>query len=148
MTLSYLSTRPRSGYVYVLSNPAMPGVVKIGRSHQGASARAKSLSGTSVPTAFVVEFEILCLDAEKAEDRAHRYANKSRVNTSREFFGLSVRDAVGHVIEAAWEDWQHHQDEQAKVSRTPLPALPPRVAPEVGLVAIAKLRAALAEDDK
>jgi hypothetical protein len=88
----------------------MPGVVKIGRSVGGASHRAKCLSGTSVPTPFVVEFEILCLDAEGAEDRAHRYADTKRVATRREFFSMPVRDAVGHVIRAAWADWENRED--------------------------------------
>jgi hypothetical protein len=106
------------GYVYVLSNPSMPGVVKIGRSAGGALHRAKCLSGTSVPTPFVVEFEILCLDAEGAEDRAHRYARKSRVATRREFFSMPVRDAVGHVIQAAWVDWDRHESSSIGAPKT------------------------------
>jgi hypothetical protein len=102
------STRDRVGYVYVLSNPSMPGVVKIGMARNGAAVRARALNCTSVPAPFVVEFEVLCLDAERAEERAHRYAGKNRVTASREFFEISVRDAVGHVIDAAWADWESY----------------------------------------
>jgi hypothetical protein len=103
--MSNSSTRDRAGYVYVLSNPAMPGVVKIGRSYQGAHLRAKMLSNTSTPLEFVVEFEILCRDASAVEKRAHDLADSKRMSSSREFFRLHVVDAVGYVIDAAWGDW-------------------------------------------
>ena len=114
------------GYVYVLSNPSMPGVVKIGRSRHGASLRAKSLNNTSVPSPFVVEFEMLCVDAARAEERAHRYANKSRVAAKREFFELSVRDSVEHVINAAWVDWDGY-GEQPHARYVPPPQDYPRI---------------------
>lgn len=93
------------GYVYVMSNPSMPGLVKIGWSVVGATHRAKSLSNTSVPSAFAVEFEILCLDPEKAEERAHRAAHRQRVTGRREFFRLPINEAVCYVIDAARVDW-------------------------------------------
>jgi hypothetical protein len=100
------------GYVYVLSNPSMPGLVKIGWSGVGAMHRAKSLSNTSVPSAFVVEFEILCLDPEKAEERAHRAAHHKRVDARREFFKLPINEAVCYVIDAARVDWARFDEPQ------------------------------------
>lgn len=138
------------GYVYVLSNPAMPGVVKIGRATHGATARAKALHTTAVPSAFVVEFEILCLDAELAEDRAHRRANRARVATRREFFRLSVRDAVCIVIDAARVDWERLGDCQPRYW---MPDVPVSMSPEEqesahrrGLAHLAAIRKALSED--
>lgn len=143
--MSDFSTQSRVGYVYVLTNPAMPGVVKIGRSRHGAASRAKSLSGTSVPTSFVVAFEILCLDAERAEERAHRYAEKSRIAANREFFEMPVRDAVGHVIDAAWKDWDRHGDDRREIG--PVFEIDPlaRCSKDVALANIASIRARLAE---
>jgi hypothetical protein len=135
------------GYVYVLSNESMPGVVKIGRSSACASGRAKQIHTTGVPTPFVVEFEILCVDAEKAEERAHRFANKSRVAAKREFFRLSVRDAVGVVVDAALVDWEGYEPVAPSHRRTwePEPSVP--CSPERVKAYIANLRAMLAKDD-
>lgn len=49
--------KSKLGIVYVLSNPAMPGIVKIGRSDQkDLKQRLRSLFNTSVPLPFKVEF--------------------------------------------------------------------------------------------
>lgn len=111
------------GYVYVLSNASMPGLVKIGWSGSGATHRAKSLNNTSVPSSFAVEFEIMCLDAPKAEDRAHRAAYRHRVTGRREFFRMSVRDAVCHVIDAARVDWDRLGDRKPEYWQNPYPVL-------------------------
>lgn len=148
MSMIDSSTRPRAGYVYVLSNPSIPGVVKIGRSRHGAASRAKSLSGTFVPTSFVIAFEILCLDAERAEERAHRYANKSRVSANREFFELSIRDAVGHVVQAAMVDWERHEPGEPAARRSWEPEQATPCRPEVAIAHISQLKRMLAEDGR
>jgi hypothetical protein len=44
------------GYVYILSNPAMPGLLKIGCTDRSIEERTKELnSATGVPTPFEVE---------------------------------------------------------------------------------------------
>jgi hypothetical protein len=46
----------RRGYIYVLSNPSMPGIVKVGRTFREPRARAAELSAsTGVPTPFKIE---------------------------------------------------------------------------------------------
>lgn len=79
------------GYVYVLTNPAMPGLVKIGRTTACVNGRAAQLYQTGVPQPFEVAFSILSPDCEEMELRAHeRFANE-RLNASREFFKVDVR---------------------------------------------------------
>jgi hypothetical protein len=77
------------GWVYVLVNPAMPGLVKVGRTTRPPSERVAELSGaTGVATPFISIFEqdfADCVAAERAIhltlDRCHlRYAR------NREFF--------------------------------------------------------------
>jgi hypothetical protein len=61
-----------SGYIYVLSNPNMPGLVKIGYTDRSPEARAKDLSGaTGVPGRFKVEKYWQMEDAQKHERRVH-----------------------------------------------------------------------------
>lgn len=90
-----------AGYVYVLSNPSMPDVVKIGRSKYGGKARADNLykkGGTGVPMPFFMEFEIWSEDCVSLEVNVHNELHLCRANHSREFFEVSVDDAVKAVL--------------------------------------------------
>lgn len=86
------------GYVYVLSNPAMPGVVKVGRSIHGGSSRGRSLYQTGVPAPYVLEFEIYTKDPEWLEAQAHKSLRFNRVNPDREFFKCPPNDAIEEII--------------------------------------------------
>lgn len=83
------------GWVYVLSNESLDGLVKIGFSTKDPESRAKELSGdTGVPTPFIVEYEMLVEDPHSCEQRAHDLLDDKRVNQRREFFRCSVNDAI------------------------------------------------------
>lgn len=45
-------SNPQKGFVYVLSNPAMPGLVKIGQTTNEITSRMNELNTTSVPSQF------------------------------------------------------------------------------------------------
>lgn len=82
------------GYIYVLSNPCMPGVIKIGRTERDVNERIFELSSsTGVPAPFVLEYSIFVLDLEAAEQEIHFALSDSRVNDNKEFFNLSVEEA-------------------------------------------------------
>jgi len=90
------------GYVYVISNPCMPGLYKIG-STRDISARLKSLSiGTMVPDEFVLE-AIYRPDSYWAnshvalERQVHRYFTNFRVKKNREFFEINLDDLKRHI---------------------------------------------------
>jgi DnaJ-domain-containing protein 1 len=87
----------RSGYVYLLMNPAMPGIVKIGRTSRPPATRVTELSGaTGVPVPFDLLFDIHVLDCEAAEAHVHRelQARGYRVAQNREFFSAPASEAV------------------------------------------------------
>lgn len=88
-----------SGYVYVLSNSSMPGLLKIGRSIHGGQSRARNMYQTGVPAPFVLEFEMLVDCPEIIEALAHEALQDHRVNESREFFSVDVRTAKHTVID-------------------------------------------------
>lgn len=105
------------GFTYVLSNPAMPGVAKVGYTAALAEAHAKELSSTAVPLPYAVEFEALTSFPEAARARAHQMLGSHRVAKDREFFWVTpdlaveaVRDALLDV--AGLEAWSsgkvHH----------------------------------------
>lgn len=86
------------GYVYVLSNPSMPGILKIGRSVNGGKQRATALYSTGVPTPFVLEFELLTSDAPYIEKAVHESLARFRLKDSREFFKCEVNEAAESII--------------------------------------------------
>jgi len=91
------------GYVYVLSNPSMPGLVKIGRSKVGGNSRGKQMykGDTGVPTPFELEFECLFDDCIEAEAMLHEELGHLRVNPQREFFRIDEDEAAIAVLNMA-----------------------------------------------
>lgn len=91
------------GYVYVLMNPSMEGLVKVGRTERDPHQRAKELSATTgVPTPFIVVFDAYFEDCSAAEVFVHTWleGRNNRVSSNREFFSAPVNEAVKAVIEA------------------------------------------------
>lgn len=88
----------KKGYVYVLSNPGMPGLCKIGRSINGGRDRANEIDGTGVPFPFEVEFECLFEDCVFAEARVHQDLSRFRINPRREFFNVEPVEAKEAVL--------------------------------------------------
>ena len=82
-------------YVYVLTNPAMPGLVKIGRTDAAdPEERAKQLYTTGVPVPFVVEFAGHVDDPQKVEQALQTAFEPHRVNPKREFFRIEPAQAI------------------------------------------------------
>ena len=76
------------GWVYCLSNPSMPDLVKIGMTERTPEERAKELSTTGVPTPFVIEFAKKVKNPTQKEATLHALLEKyaERTNARREFF--------------------------------------------------------------
>lgn len=93
------------GYVYILSNISMPGLVKIGFTETLAETRAKFLSAHSgIPTPFRVEWKCaVYIHPKRAEEAAHKSVESFRLRPNREFFRLSVEDAKQFVLKAITE---------------------------------------------
>lgn len=81
--------------IYILSNPSMEGLLKIGYSTKPLEERVSELSGvTGVPTDFVVEAFFEVDRPEEVEKQVHRALRRHRVREQREFFRLSVAEAI------------------------------------------------------
>ena len=90
------------GFLYVLSNPSMPGLLKIGRTDRHPEKRAKELHTTGVPQPFVLEYHVTVEDSVLAEAQTHHLLQSKGVRTSsnREFFELDLelaKDALDLV---------------------------------------------------
>jgi hypothetical protein len=89
------SPRPDGkGWIYILSNPAMPGLVKVGYSMNDPTERAAELYTSGVPLPNIVEYEMRVDDPSRLEAHAHERLDHCRVNSRREWFRCSVRDAI------------------------------------------------------
>ena len=83
-----------SEFIYVLTNPTMPNLVKIGRTTDLAT-RLRSLSAaTGVPVPFECFFFCEVTDSLKVEKALHDAFADHRVNEKREFFRINPNRAV------------------------------------------------------
>jgi hypothetical protein len=81
--------------VYVLTNEAMPGLIKIGRTADSVQARLTTLSSsTAVPLAFECYFAAEVEDGFRLEKTLHSLFSEHRVNPKREFFRLDPEKVV------------------------------------------------------
>lgn len=81
--------------VYVLTNPAMPGICKIGKTRQeDVGTRLSQLYTTGVPVPFSLEYACQVDDCDAVEDALHTAFGPSRVNPKREFFRIEPEQAI------------------------------------------------------
>ena len=100
-------------WVYVLTNPTMPGLCKIGFTKNKPSERVKQINAaTGVALDFVVEWAFPCFNAHDVEKQVHRYLedNGFRVNKHKEFFNVTV-DQAKAVVERIGEPYKMQNNE-------------------------------------
>lgn len=84
----------RPGFVYVLTNPSLDGMVKVGMTTATVERRAKQLSqSTSIPTQFEIHASFESTDPSADEQRVHLALQEHRVPSS-EFFMVSAAKAA------------------------------------------------------
>lgn len=92
--------------VYVLTNPVMPGLVKIGRTEQAdAAVRIGQLYTTGVPVPFEIAFAAQVENPDEVESALHAAFAPNRVNPKREFFRIEPEQVIAilkllHVADA------------------------------------------------
>jgi hypothetical protein len=96
LRLNRTATPSTPGWVYILTNEAMPGMVKIGLTTKTSKERAAELSSPSgMPLPFVVAWARAVSDCDYVEKAVHRM-----LDDKRESFRVDVA-AARQVIEAA-----------------------------------------------
>ena len=81
--------------VYVLTNEAMPGLVKIGITTDEIATRISSLSSaTGVPLPFECYFAAEVANAAKLEKILHQLFSENRINPKREFFRVEPERVI------------------------------------------------------
>ena len=93
------------GIIYVISNPAMPGIVKIGITNRDdIEQRLRELFTTSLPVPFECEYACKVTDVARVEKALHIAFQNSRVNPQREFFKIEPEQAIAVLKLLAVED--------------------------------------------
>ncbi len=101
--LPHASVEIIEGYVYVLSNTAMPGLLKIGYTTNQVRERVQQLnSATGVPQPFVIDAFFESETPHEDERKVHRLLAPHRTNDRREFFRIDTMlalVAIGDVMD-------------------------------------------------
>lgn len=93
--ITYYKKLPEIGFnenmskerVYVMTNPCMPGILKIGKTKDESEMRARQLSSsTGIPLPFKVEYIYECYNSYGLEQEVHDRLKSERVSGNREFF--------------------------------------------------------------
>lgn len=88
-----------AGIVYILTNEAMPGYVKIGLTRQNdVGERVRQLDNTSIPVPFECYFAAFVTDCTKLERTLHFVIGEKRARRNREFFTINP-DLAKAIIE-------------------------------------------------
>ena len=96
----------QGGIVYVFTNPAMPGLVKIGKtSRDSLKQRLEELSSpTGVPVPFECEYAARVSDDSAVERACHTAFGSHRINMDREFFRVAPEKVIEILKPWAIED--------------------------------------------
>lgn len=79
------------GWVYIITNESMPGLVKVGYTDRNPEVRASELVGTGMPTRYSVAYSIQVQGPRDVERAAHR--KLATVRVGREWFRCTVAKA-------------------------------------------------------
>jgi hypothetical protein len=86
-------------WVYILSNPSLPNMLKIGYTKNEPEVRAKQISAsTGVALPYKVEWAFQCFNGEQLEQEVHRELEIYRVNQQREFFDIPLDEAQETIV--------------------------------------------------
>lgn len=117
-----------SGYVYLLTNEYMPGIVKIGMtSRRELDSRLNELYTTGVPVPFECVYACKTSMYKEIEKALHDAFDPNRINPNREFFSIKPSQAISilklfkaeNVTSEVTQEMENDipQDEQQQIRR-------------------------------
>lgn len=96
--VDYRLENAKAGWLYVISSPALQGMVKIGCTRRlNPFIRIRELSSASIPYPFVCHGLVFSDDVFALENSIHQYFDEQRVNKSnghKEFFEITPKEAI------------------------------------------------------
>ena len=80
--------------IYILTNKAMPGLIKIGKTEQAIEKRLLALYTTGVPVPFECYYAAEVKKSLGCEKRLHRAFSPFRLHDNREFFEIEPNNVI------------------------------------------------------
>lgn len=119
------------GYIYVLINPSLDGLVKIGKTTRSPENRVNELSSaTGVPTPFQLVYWAEFEDCDSAERVLHNVFTERgvRVSDNREFFRIKPHEVIPVILtlQQGMSPLEHkthltqHEDESSQINNASL----------------------------
>ena len=112
------------GFLYVMSNPMHPSLLKIGQTSKDPNIRRSDLNSSGVPEEFIIEYYAFVEDYVQLELEVHTELNEVRYKENREFFEISVQEAINSIRSVAgdriefekvfYNDSEANNDSEAK----------------------------------
>lgn len=94
-SIAYREAHNKAGWLYVISSPSLPGLVKIGCTRRlNPALRVRELSSSSLPEPYHAHCFVFSDDCFELENNIHKYFDKERVNPDREFFRIEPKEAI------------------------------------------------------
>lgn len=93
------------GYVYCLSNPSMPGILKIGYTERAVEERLQEANSSGTwgpPTDYAIETSKFVSEPNHKEKLIHKILAENRVNPRKEFFRVDIEKV--HLLFGLMED--------------------------------------------
>lgn len=110
----YRLTNTKSGWLYVISSPSLPNMIKIGCTRQAVPMqRIYALSSSSLPFPFRAHCFVFSDDCFELESAMHKYFDAQRVNKDREFFAITPQQAIDALKDHFKVDIWYVDDEYA-----------------------------------
>lgn len=99
-SIAYRESHSKAGWLYVISSPSLPGLVKLGATRRlNPTIRVKELSSSSLPEPYHAHCFVFSDDCFELENNIHKYFDKERVNPDREFFRIEPKEAIDALKE-------------------------------------------------
>jgi hypothetical protein len=80
------------GWVYIISNKAMPELIKVGYSMQDPAIRAEELNHTGSPHPYIVDYAMVIEEPYQVEQKVHEAL--SPYSEGKEWFHCSIEEAI------------------------------------------------------
>ncbi len=94
-SIAYRESHSKAGWLYVITSPSLPGLVKLGCTRRlNPALRVRELSSSSLPEPYHAHCFVFSDDCFKLENNIHKYFDKERVNPDREFFRIEPKEAI------------------------------------------------------
>lgn len=93
--LKYRREHNSAGWLYVISSPSLPGMIKIGCTKRlNPTIRVRELSSSSLPYSFKTHCFVFNDNCFALETQMHHYFDTKRVAPDREFFYITPQEAI------------------------------------------------------